>query len=195
MTDEKNEIPDSVLLERYAQGDPEAFEIFFIRHRGRVYQYVLRKMEQPETALELTQDVFVKLHAKVHLYQSGSPALNWFFTLVHNTCVDALRKSSRERSVVLNSEFDSNGRTDESISLESSNASPDTHTDRVIGLLGSLPSEQRRIVESRVFEERSFASLSQETGKSELALRKIYSRAVQKIKSLLNATDNTGEEK
>lgn len=194
MAYKKDEVTDSVLLERYAQGDPEAFECFFLRHRGRVYQYVLRRVHRPEAAVELTQDIFLKLHATIHLYQSDRPALNWFFTMVHNTCVDYIRKSSRDLSLARDGGESAHDRNSHMYSVQTQSASADSDTERVFEALNSLPQDQRKIVEGRVLDDRSFSSLSHETGKSELALRKTYSRAVQKIRALLGSVRDSGEE-
>jgi RNA polymerase sigma-70 factor (ECF subfamily) len=186
---------DSALLERYAQGDPEAFEVFFLRHRGRVYQYIFRKVHQPEVALELTQEVFFKLHAKIHLYQAGSPALNWFFTLVHNTCVDFLRRKLLEKQYELSHLSSFNEGASPSYSDNNIGKDGQFESERLLEALNALSDEQRKIVEARALEERSFASLSDETGKSESALRKVYSRALQKLRNLLSNSTDSGEEK
>jgi len=191
MTEEMSAVEDAVLLERYAQGDPEAFETFFLRHRGRVYQYVLRKVQQPEVALELTQDIFLKLHAKIHLYQPGSPALNWFFTIVHNTCIDFLRKRSSQEQA----NRDTLWAHSEASAAASLTESHTAGSELMSNALSCLPAEQRKIVEGRTLEERSFASLAHETGKSEQALRKAYSRAIQKLRDLLGAASDSREEK
>ena len=58
-----------------------------------------------------------------------------------------------------------------------------------------LPQEQRSVLEGRVIDDKSFAALSLETGKSEVAVRKIYSRAVGKIRSMILGDKVEGGEK
>lgn len=56
-------------------------------------------------------------------------------------------------------------------------------------VLNSLSAEQRQVVELRVFEEKSFKDMAQTTGKSEVALRKIYERARQKMRRFWDGED------
>lgn len=56
-------------------------------------------------------------------------------------------------------------------------------------VLASLSAEQRQVVELRVFEEKSFKEMAQATGKSEVALRKIYERARQKMRRFWDGED------
>ena len=188
----KREAPsDEELLEGYAQGDPEAFESFFVRHRGRVYQYALKKLTRPELAAEVTQDIFLKLHAKIHLYKTNAAALPWFFTIVHNACVDALRRNSNR--VEISMEIEDRAVHDDTMlpgvaaipSVGFSESAAGQRDEALIKAVSSLSKEQRSVVEGRLVEEKSFRILADESGKSEVALRKIYSRALEKIRTLL----------
>lgn len=182
---------DEELLERYAQGEPDAFEQFFRRHRGRVYQYALNKVFRAELAAEISQEVFLKLHSKIHHYRTNSRALPWFFSIVHNTCIDHLRKRAPESS--LQSEANVDGLS-EHMSSSNSHELVYVTDERDVSLAGKdnlteaverLPRDQRSVLEARVIDDKSFATLSLETGKSEVALRKTYSRAVGKIRSMI----------
>ena len=195
MTEEMRTAEDAVLLERYAQGDPEAFEAFFLRHRVRVYHYVLRKVQHSEVALELTQDVFLKLHAKIQFYQPGSPALNWFFSIVHNTCVDFIRKRSSHDKVNRYTLSEQNRYSAFVLPSEQKGDHDKIRSEQLLNAISSLPVEQRKVVEGRALDDRSFASLAHEIGKSEPALRKVYSRALKKLSDLLGANSGSGEGK
>ena len=184
---------DEELLDRYAQGEHLAFEVFFHRHRGRVYHYISKKVNQPELAAELSQDVFLKLHSKIHLYKSNSPALSWLFTIVFNTCVDSWRKNGKnfprtlplhEDSLSINqSEMIS---TDQNWQNIKDSVSENENLNCAVK---NLSAEQRTVLEGRILEDKSFTLLSQQLGKTEVALRKIYSRAIQKLRSALERRD------
>lgn len=192
---------DEELLERYAQGDPDAFEEFFRRHRGRVYQYALKKVFRAELAAEISQEVFLKLHSKIHHYRTNSRALPWFFSIVHNTCIDHIRKHVTESSLqsTVNEdellELMSSASSHEMARLNAPRDDSSVVSENITKAIERLPREQRSILEGRVVDDKSFASLSLETGKSEVALRKIYSRAVGKIRSIILGDKVEGGEK
>ncbi|MBM3382877.1 MAG: sigma-70 family RNA polymerase sigma factor [Betaproteobacteria bacterium] len=192
---------DEELLEGYAQGNPEAFEAFFVRHRGRVYQYALKKLLRPELAAEVSQEVFLKLHSKIHLYKSNSAALPWFFTIVHNTCVDALRRNSGRIELSWEGESAIEGSASSSLhksgvsSLVISDPQAGQHDEAISKAVSELSMEQRTVVQGRLLEEKSFRTLADESGKSEVALRKIYSRALEKLRTfLLGQAPRKGDE-
>jgi RNA polymerase sigma-70 factor (ECF subfamily) len=174
-----SEESDEQLLERYAQGDAHAFEAFFVRHRSRVYYYALGKLGRTEIAAEMTQDVFLKLHSKIHQYRHGDRALPWFFSIVHNSCIDELRRQTVAARVL---DFSAAG---DSAALAVPAETPDGRGSVAYSIgesLQLLSSEQRRVLELRVTEGKTFRQISVETGKNEVALRKIYSRAVERLR-------------
>lgn len=158
---------DERLLDLYFAGDAAAFRAFYQRHAGRVFAYAQGKGLSAEAAEEVRQEAFLKLHRSIHRYESGRPALPWFFTIVHHCLVDAIRQSQAL------------GRVKEHWEQPSPKA--DAEED-VTPALATLSAEQRQIVESRVFQDQSFKDIARATGKSEVALRKIYERARIRMK-------------
>ncbi|MEY4065119.1 MAG: hypothetical protein RIR26_1327 [Pseudomonadota bacterium] len=190
---------DEELLDRYANGDAIAFETFFRRHKGRVFHYALQKVGRGELASEISQDVFLKLHSKIHLYKTNQPALPWFFTIVHNACMDTLRK--RTAALALEERLKQTQRLahtdgDFTSPLESSEERGESRawSNPISGAFAELSREQQDVLKARVVDEKSFGALAVESGKSEVALRKIYSRAIQKIRALLSGKDDVGGE-
>jgi RNA polymerase sigma-70 factor (ECF subfamily) len=187
---------DESLLERYALGEAEAFEQFFLRHRSKVYHYALKKLHRPELAGEVLQDIFLKLHARIHQYRIGEAALPWFFTIVHHACIDAHRRHQSSMRLQKSIE-DQQGIESETEQLAIGHSKQtDIDVDSELGQsLSRLPADQRELISKRVVEGQSFKSIAQETGKSEVALRKSYSRAIDKLKQwFLSDSSKEGDE-
>lgn len=172
---------DEELLDQYHAGDAEAFRSFYRRHAGRVLGYLQLKGLNAQAAEEVRQEAFLRLHHSIHRYESGRPALPWFFTIVHNCLVDSVRQS--QSLLKMKSAWQNKGT--ETVTVQDHAAEEDPGAE----LLNSLSAEQRQVVELRVFEEKSFKEMAQATGKSEVALRKIYERARQKMRSFWNGGD------
>ncbi|HET9239229.1 MAG TPA: RNA polymerase sigma factor [Oligoflexus sp.] len=171
---------DETLLDLYFAGDADAFKVFFERHAGRVVGYAMSKGLRQEIALEVRQDAFLRLHRSIHTYEKGRPALPWFFTIVHNCVIDALRQVKQL------------GNLRSQMIGERGTPGVVTGTDSLIdstGTLASLSEEQRKVFEMRVFNELSFAEISVETGKTEVSLRKVFERARRKIQGILSGSD------
>ncbi len=171
---------DEELLDLYHAGDAEAFRCFYRRHAGRVLGYAKAKGLGAEAAEEVRQEAFLRLHHSIHRYESGRPALPWFFTIVHNCLIDSIRQS--QSLARMKNAWQMNG----SEATVPPNESPQQDPEPA---LHGLSAEQRQVVELRVFQDKSFKEMAAATGRSEVALRKIYERARQKLRRFWDGED------
>jgi RNA polymerase sigma factor (sigma-70 family) len=164
-------LSDEDLLAHYAEGDPKAFEAFVNRHQGRVFGYARRLLNRNELAAEAAQECFLKLHAKIHHYHVGEPALRWFFVVVHRTCLDVKRREQRlePRATPMSQP-----------SLDTSH--DEGRVESALAALRELPQDSQSLVHARIFKDQSFEELSKESGRPSSALRKAYSRIVAKLR-------------
>lgn len=173
MTDE---LSDEELVLAYFGGEAWAFECFFKRHVGRTFAYCLRKGLPEEEAHEVTQEIFLRLHTFIHSYQKGKPALPWFFTIVHNCCMDWKRRELRRSE--MNVEL-----------LPEATRSPEGHLTAIEQKLEKLSATERKILKLRVESELSFKEISSQINKNEAATRKVYSRAVATLKKIFKGEE------
>src|SRR5215213_789770 len=92
-----NQVPvDDVALA--ARGDTSAFERVYQAHLGRVHN-LARRMAGPESADELTQDVFVRVWQKLGTFRGESAFATWLHRLAVNVIVERFRTlgTARER--------------------------------------------------------------------------------------------------
>ena len=73
-----------------AQGDTGAFERVYHAHLGRVYN-LARRMAGPESADELTQDVFVRVWQKLGTFRGESSFGTWLHRLAVNVIIERFR--------------------------------------------------------------------------------------------------------
>ncbi len=95
---EGNSKQDMDLVE-LARGDPEAFARLYEAYFPRVYGYVSSRVASPESAEDLTADVFVRLVQSLSSFerrQSGSFA-GWLFRIAHNLTLNYYREVERDR--------------------------------------------------------------------------------------------------
>ena len=73
--------------------DRAAFKSLYTQYHSKIYHYLLKSGASSEQALEITQECFLKIWKKAHLYKSDKgSASTWIFTLVRNSRYDNLRK-------------------------------------------------------------------------------------------------------
>jgi RNA polymerase sigma-70 factor, ECF subfamily len=90
------EIDDVQLVKRVAQGDEHAFLTIYDCYVGRVHALTLRILGDSMLAEEATQDTFLKLWSRAHMYLPGRGSLLlWLLTIARRTALDRLRLEGR----------------------------------------------------------------------------------------------------
>lgn len=85
----------------YLQAHAPAFNELYERHAGKILGY-LKKKVSPETAEDLLQEIFTRLHTKKQTYNDNYLFLPWIFTIARNTLLDHYKKA--EQKVATNSD-------------------------------------------------------------------------------------------
>ena len=85
---------DEDLMGRYREGDAQAFEVLYVRHKGPLYRYILRQCGVAAVAEELFQDVWMKLIGARHRYETRAKFTTYLYHLAHNRVIDHYRRQS-----------------------------------------------------------------------------------------------------
>lgn len=159
---------DQRLMRLYRDGDEEAFNLLYEKYSSLVFGYLSRKIREDEVE-DLYQKVWRTLHEKRGLY-NDQPFAPWFFVMIRNLLVDEYRRLGRKKKIqnALKSDL------------------PEVESDHDLeALLNFAGQEGRALVEKYYLEEKSYAFLSEELGRSPESLRQKVSRAIAKIRESL----------
>jgi RNA polymerase sigma-70 factor, ECF subfamily len=77
------------------RGDREAFRALFEANQDKVYSIALRYTGDPAAALDIAQDVFLKLLSSIEGFRGESGFDTWLYRLVVNRCLDYRRRGRR----------------------------------------------------------------------------------------------------
>ncbi len=83
------------LLVSCIRGNRDAFRELFVRYQDRVYSIALHYTGDRAAAMDIAQDVFVKLFSSLASFRGDSGFETWLFRLVANCCHDRHRKQRR----------------------------------------------------------------------------------------------------
>ena len=64
----QSNVTDEELMASYQEGSEEAFKELYSRHSGKVLGYLRSRTSSEQDAVDLFQEVFVKIHKSKHLY-------------------------------------------------------------------------------------------------------------------------------
>jgi RNA polymerase sigma factor (sigma-70 family) len=86
---------DEELMLAYAAGDAAAFDVLYARHRGPVFRFVRRQVQNDASAEEIFQDVWMRLINARARYVPTAKFTTWVFTIAHNRMMDYFRSSGQ----------------------------------------------------------------------------------------------------
>ena len=88
-----NDTPDEQLMHLYGEGNVQAFEALYQRHKGPLFRFFLRQFAQT-IAEELAQDVWAKLIHARQSYQVHSQFTTFLYTIARNRLIDYVRRQT-----------------------------------------------------------------------------------------------------
>lgn len=84
-------------IERARQGDPQAFRVLYDLHVDRVYRLAYRMAGEEDLARDMTQEAFIRAHAKLDQFRGDAAFSTWMHTLTVSVALNVLRKVDRHR--------------------------------------------------------------------------------------------------
>ena len=90
-------LEDLQLARSVAAGDEEAFDRLYHLHSGRLYSLACRLGGDTSLAEDMTQEVFIHILRKIHLYDGQASLSTWFYRVAANHFISFLRKHRSRR--------------------------------------------------------------------------------------------------
>lgn len=183
---------DEALMQRFQQGDSAAFRVLLERHRGGVYNFVLRHVGNQTVAEDLLQDVFLRVVQGAHRYKLESKFTTWLYTIARNLCVDRARKMRFRRHKSL----DQPAGSDDAPPLGDRVADTRAATDReaigselqvrLASAIDSLRDEQREVFLMREYANLPFKEIADIVGVPENTVKSRMRYALEHLRSMLS---------
>jgi RNA polymerase sigma-70 factor (ECF subfamily) len=87
---------DAELAASALRGSQDAYRELVKRFERPVYTLILRMVQDPGTAEDLAQEVFVKAFRRLDTFDPRWKLSSWLFKIAHNTTIDHLRRGAPE---------------------------------------------------------------------------------------------------
>jgi len=88
--------PDPRVLRKAQRGDAQAFATLVRQYESRLFNYILRAVQERALAEDLMQDVLLRVHESLPRFRGGS-FTTWLFEIAKNRVIDEHR-SGRDRA-------------------------------------------------------------------------------------------------
>ncbi len=85
-------LTDEELIDRIQGGEVDLFELIVSRYNRKLVNYIYRMINNYEEAMELCQDVFLKVYTSLDKYNPEYKFTTWVHRIASNATIDFLRK-------------------------------------------------------------------------------------------------------
>ena len=157
---------DRDLVASAVTGLEGGFEELVRRYQRPISAYVYRMVGDYETALDLTQEIFIKIYGSLSRYRPEFKFSTWIYKIAHNAAIDHLRRNSgRERSLMTGTESDQY-----ELPIESDGLSPEQQSEReerrteIETVVRSLPTAYRELIVLRHSQDLTYEEIVEVTG-------------------------------
>ena len=96
----ETELEDVEIVRRVLAGEEDLFEVLVRRYQARVVSHVTRMVGNRDDALDLSQEIFLKVFQALDRFNPAYKFSTWLFRIAGNAAIDHLRKR-RPRTVPL----------------------------------------------------------------------------------------------
>ena len=176
-------VSDEQLMERYAKGDGRAFEELFARYQGRAFRFFVGRTRSEQQASDLYQELFLRVHRARESYDPSRPFAPWFFQIARRLWIDEMRRASLRRAEM--------PLIEEVVAAEEI-APPERALlaeEATRQALEQLSEVERYVLISAKVEGRSYLDLAGELGRSVVAVKKLASRAMQRLRTSASSNE------
>lgn len=151
------------MISRCQKGDQDALKEIFDQYHKKVYRIAYGVVRQREEALDIVQEVFIKLYRSIRNFKGKSKFYTYLYRMAMNTAVDHVRKMGK-------SPFSSLDEMEGFQPSEGIEKSPDSILlrkeleERVKVALEKLPNDQRMALIFREVEGLSYKEMAEAMG-------------------------------
>src|SRR6476646_4180467 len=157
---------DRELVAIAVNGIDGSFEELVRRYQRPISAYVYRMIGDYESALDLTQEIFIKVYNSLRRYRSEFKFSTWIYKIAHNSAVDHLRRTAtREQSLISGTESETF-----ELPIESSRLSPEQKSERkerrgeIESVIRTLPGNYRELIILRHSQDLTYEEIVEVTG-------------------------------
>ena len=177
------------LAESFGKGDKAAFEKLYQEFHEKVYFFIIRIVDSPDTAEDLTSETFTTAFEHISQLKSGESFVGWLYSIAYSKCAKHLKELSRNIS---NDDLEyllEAGRLNEPILLPDDYAENEETKEQLKSIIDSLSPDMRAAVIMYYYDEMTIPEVAEalETNENNVSQRlyKARKRIKEKVEKLI----------
>jgi len=184
---------DATWIDRLKQGDEEAYRQLIEAFQDRIFNTILSMIQHHHDAEDLTQEVFLKIHAGISQFRGESGLSTWIYRMTVNAALDWERKKRTRKAISYLKNVLRIG--DDEISIPDFNHPGVLLQEKEIAKslfhsLNQLPSDQKTVFVLMKIEQLSQKETAAVMGKSIKSIEGLWQRAKKNLQENMKKTDN-----
>src|SRR5690349_15700921 len=182
-----NALADSELVQSTLAGRESGFEELVRRYQRPIAAYVYRMVGDYDAALDLTQEVFIKVYNSLSRYRSEFKFSTWIYKIAHNAAIDHLRRHA-VREYALSGSVEGEHRE---VIIESRRLTPEQESERkerrteIESVVQLLQPSYRELIVLRHSHDLSYDEIAEVTGLPLGTVKNRLFRAREAMRDLL----------
>ena len=174
---------DRELMVRLADGDKDALGPLMDRHHRRLYRVALGYLRDPDLALDVVQETFVKAYQNAARWDRGAEVAPWLMRIAVNQAIDQYRRNRRRSAAE-----EPLPEGDHASARTVGDASPDRRVfgrevgERIEAALAGLPAKQRAVFVLRHCEEMTLEEIAESLSMNLGTVKSALHRAVRALR-------------
>lgn len=179
------------LVAQAAAGDQGAFTTLVKEYRRYVYGIAYRVIMDADAALDVTQNVFIKLAKSIKQYKGSGPFKAWLATIATREAISYTRGKVRRESPTEPEDLDRLAETQGTGNIPDARETLDSQRrlERIETAVAELPAQQRAILALNLNEDLGPKEISERLGISARQVRSQLHRAIARVKEKMSRNE------
>lgn len=175
------QLNEEMMIIEAAKLNPQRFAPLYDKYYKQIFNYLYQRMDDKDTAFDLTGQVFLKALTNLSNYQfKGVPFASWLYRIAHNEMMQLFRSSKDKRAI--------NADISDLRYICEENEEPffEEYIPAIKKLIQELKEEELQMVELRFFEKRAFKDIAEIMDITEVNAKVRMYRIIEKLKKQLS---------
>lgn len=163
-----------------AKRDVNHFGPIYDKYYKQIFGYIYQRMEDKETAFDVTSQVFLKALTNLHKYEfKGVPFGSWLYRIAHSEVMQVFRDKKAQRTV------NADVADIKHLCEEIQESYYDDFMPALSSIMKTLPEDELQLIEMRFFEKRAFKEIAEIMMMTETNAKVKLYRILERIKKTL----------
>lgn len=169
------------LVDRIKNGDREAFMKLVAAYQQKVFILAYSMVRDREDALDLVQEVFLRLYEKIQSYRAGESFQAWLMQIARNLSIDFLRRRKTRK----NDSLDGLDLDRADLATECEDPGRFQTGELIHRAVLALPEKQRLVFILHHFDELKYEEIADRLGIALGTVKSLHFKAVQNLRKTL----------